>query len=444
MDAMEKVISGMRRNRGQECPRHRGWTRQAAAALALAMMVLPGLSRAQMGDKNVAPTDKELKLDTSLSNLKFGLLSYIDYSSGQTGLADGEQSNYNQFTLTRGYLNVEKKFLPNLGGRMTVDIYQDVNDSVQVGSTTYTVPEDSAGSWVVRVKYLYMSYSPADLGPLANMKAEFGMGHIPWLDFEEHVNPFRCQGTMAVERAGVFNSADLGISLMGNLGGKLEDAKGKTGNGAYDGKYGSWHLGVYNGSGFHAAEANQNKVFEGRISLRPLPDAAPGMQLSYFYLTGDGNKMYTFHHDDYWPHYQVQIGMFSFEHPAVIFTGQYIATQGNSAGAWVYGNKGTALPTVGQSYFLNIKVPGTDNKLSVLGRYDLWDMDPEHKIVKRDSSSNMLIYGLAYDIHNGNMIVVDCETTSYDQNSGGKTKLPVLNNKLGDDTKIQVVYQVNL
>ncbi len=419
----------------------------AGAALALCLTVLPGLTRAETGDKSVPPTDKEIKLDKSLDNLKFGLLAYIDYSSGQTGLTGDEHSNYNQFTLTRGYLTLEKKFTPNVGGRMTVDIYQDKNDSVQVGSTTYTVPEDSAGSWAVRVKYLYAVLSPDDLGPFTNMKAEFGLGHIPWLDFEEHVNPFRCQGTMAIERAGVFNSADLGLSLMGNIGGKLEDAKGKTGNGHYDGRYGSWHLGVYNGSGYHAAEANQNKVFEGRISLRPLPDAVPGLQLSYFYLTGDGNKSVTYHNDDYWPHYQVQIGMFSFEHPALIFTGQYIATQGNSAGTWVYGHKANALPTVGQSYFLNLKVPGANNKLSVLGRYDMYDMDAEHKIVKRDSSSNMLIYGLAYDIHNGNMIVVDCETTHHDQNSLGEGNLPTATagkNKLGDDTRIQVVYQVNL
>ena len=56
------------------------------------------------------------------------------------------------------------------------------------------------------------------------MKTEVGLGHIPWLDFEESVNPYRCQGTMAIERAGVFNSADLGVSIRGDFGGKLEDA----------------------------------------------------------------------------------------------------------------------------------------------------------------------------------------------------------------------------
>jgi hypothetical protein len=384
----------------------------------------PGITRAD---------DQEIKIDKSLDNLKFGILAYLDYSSGQTPLAGDMESNYNQFTLTRGYLTLEKKFLPNLGARMTVDITQDTTGGSKLN-----------GSYVARIKYLYAVVKPADLGPFTEMKSELGLGHIPWLDFEEHINPFRLQGTMAIERAGVFDSADAGASLMGNFGGKLEDAKSKTGNSHYDGRFGSWHLGVYNGSGYHAVENNQNKVFEGRVTLRPLPDAVPGMQLSYFYLTGDGNAKVTFQNDDYWSHYQAQIGMFSFEHPAVIFTGQYIATLGNAKGDWVYGHKANALPTVGQSYFLNVKVPGTDGKLSVLGRCDIYDMDPEEKIVKGDTSYRMTIYGLAYDIHKGNMIIVDYETTDYDDNSGGKGKVPKMNNKLGNDNKVQVVYQVNL
>ena len=43
---------------------------------------------------------------------------------------------------------------------------------------------------------------------------------------------------MAIERAGTLNSADLGVSLRGNFGGELEDAKVRTGNHHYAGKFG--------------------------------------------------------------------------------------------------------------------------------------------------------------------------------------------------------------
>ena len=41
---------------------------------------------------------------------------------------------------------------------------------------------------------------------------------MPWLDFEEHINNFRMQDTMFMERNGLFNSADVGVMAGGNLG----------------------------------------------------------------------------------------------------------------------------------------------------------------------------------------------------------------------------------
>ncbi len=50
-------------------------------------------------------------------------------------------------------------------------------------------------------------------------------------------------------------------------------------------------MGVYNGSGYHAAENNyQNKPVEYRVSVRPLPDILPGFQATYFGLYGKGNS----------------------------------------------------------------------------------------------------------------------------------------------------------
>lgn len=269
------------------------------------------------------------------------------------------------------------------------------------------------------------------------MKSEIGLGHIPWLDFEEHINPYRCQGTMAIERAGVFNSADTGVSLRGDLGGKLKDTEEKTGSHHYDGHYGSWHVGVYNGSGYHAKEQNNNKVVEGRLTLRPLPDDIAGFQISYFGMCGEGNKKAS---DGDYPDYVVNLGMLSYEHPWVILTAQYFQTQGHAKGNWVDA-KGDALYTAGYSFFGNLKLPIVDRKVSLFTRYDHFDQD-DHSKIGNQADYDMYIGGLAYDIYKGNLLLLVYETTDYGRDSGKKGEVPVADNRLGDDHKIQVVWQI--
>jgi hypothetical protein len=357
----------------------------------------------------------------ALKDLNVGALWYLDYSNGQKAEPGDEESSFNRFRITRGYLTVKKQLLPWFGTRITMDTHQDEHED-----------------WKVRLKYLYGELRPPDLGPFTDMKSEIGMGHIPWLDFEEHINPYRCQGTMAIERAGVFNSADLGLSLRGYFGGKLEHAVEKTGSHHYDGRYGSWHLGVYNGGGYHADENNNNKVFEGRISVRPVPDVIPGLQLSYFGLCGEGNDDSNAARD--WPDYVVNLGMVSYQNPWVILTGQYFRTEGNAKGEWVDA-EGEGLDTEGYSFFGNVKLPVLDRRLSLFGRYDHFDQDDDGEIGD-EADYDMYIGGLAYDIYKGNLILLSFETTDYADDAGIKSKVPVRDNRLGDEQKVQAVLQI--
>ncbi|MBW2216411.1 MAG: hypothetical protein JRF34_04370, partial [Deltaproteobacteria bacterium] len=300
-----------------------------------------------------AVEEKELAIPKALKGLKVGMLAYIDYSYGDEPESNNGESSLNRFKLTRGYLTVEKEILPWFHTRITLDTH-----------------EDNEEDWKMRLKYLYAELRPPDLGFLTNMKSEIGMGHMPWLDFEEHINPYRCQGTMAIERAGTFNSADLGVSLRGNFAGRLEQAEEITGNHHYDGRYGGWHLGVYNGPGYHETEENTNKVIEGRLTLRPLPDVIPGLKLSYFGLYGEGDND-TNPAGEY-PDYEVNLGMLSYQNPWLIMTGQYFLTKGNSKGSW-FDAQGDALDTKGYSMFGSVKLPILDRKLSLLARYDHFD-----------------------------------------------------------------------
>ncbi len=370
----------------------------------------------------VTPAVAGSDTESALQGLSIGALAYIDYSYGEHPEPGNSTSSFNRFTVTRGYVTVKKKMLSWLRMRATLDIHQD-----------------ETGDYKRREKYFYAELRPPDIGFLTGMISEIGLSHMPWLDYEEHMNPYRCQGTMTVERAGIFNSADAGVSLRGNFGGELADAETKTGNHSYTGRWGTWHLGVYNGPGYHAAERNENKVIQGRISVRPLPDILPGLVVNYFGLYGKGNT-YSAPLGDY-PDYIVHLGMVSYEHPRGVVTAQAFQSEGNAKGSWTAPLSGKALSTRGLSIFGNLVLPGAANRLSLFGRLDQFDVDHDD-IIARDSGYLMGLEGAAFRLHGGNLVLVTYEQTAFQENSGAKKKLPIVGQDLGDEQKMQVVYQI--
>jgi len=367
-----------------------------------------------------------------LAGVKFEMKAYFDYSHGQMALPGGAEEDFNRFHMIRGYFTFKKKATNWLSARITMDVRQD-----------------STGDYKRRDKYIYAEIRPGDAGFFTNLKSEIGIGHMPWLDFEEHINPYRCQGTMAIERAGTFNSADVGVSLRGYLGETLADAGEKTGNRKYAGRYGSWHVGVYNGGGYHASEMNENKVLEGRLTVRPLPDILPGLQLSGLVLHGKGNVEATVEDEaakaaGCSPGYKVNLGMLSYEHPSVVVTGQIFTTEGNAKGKWIDPTTDNALKTQGYSAFANVKIPGTDGRLNVLGRFDHFDADSEDVIADK-TAYDMFIGGVAYDLHRDNLLMLVFETTDYEEYYVGKKKVPSADAvNLGNEQRIQLVYQIKM
>lgn len=353
----------------------------------------------------------------ALEGLSIGTLSYIDYSGGRE--KDGH--GYNRFLLTRGYINVKKKLNPWLSFRVTPDITQD-----------------DTGDFKLRLKYLYAEVHPPEVGFLTDMKAEIGMGHIPWLDFEEHINPYRVQGTMFIERAGTFNSADLGVSLQGYLGGQLDKEYQKSVSKHYAGRYGSWHIGVYNGCGYHAKESNENKVPEVRLTLRPLPDWVPGLQVTYFGLFGEGNARAA---GDY-PDFNVNLGMVSYENPWVTFTGQYARTRGNQKGSLVDG-AGRALQAEGYSFFLNTRLPLLERQFSLFGRYDHFDPDIKDRLTPGEDAYDLAMGGLSWNFYTSCLALLVYEHIWFEKNNGGLGKVPVEKADLEDDHRIQVAVQIS-
>ncbi|MEW5764312.1 MAG: hypothetical protein ACOYXN_10960 [Acidobacteriota bacterium] len=351
------------------------------------------------------------QIPSALKDLKIGGLWYLSYQNGNKydGTPD-ETSVYSKFTVKRGYLNVEKKITPWFSVRFTPDVTQD-----------------STGDLKVRMKYVYAKFSGKGNNFFGKPYTEIGMVHMPWLDFEEHINRYRMQDTMFMERNGLFNSADFGIMAGSNFGPELDEAFKKDVNDHYAGKYGSWQLGVFNGGGYHASEKNHNKVIEGRVTLRPLPEVIPGLQASYFFINGKGNVAEPQPPKEL-PDYKVNAFMLSYEHKYVALTGQYYTGKGNAKGDAVYASDGPgwkagdARKMKGYSYFAEVRFPESA-KWSVIGRYDNFDKDKEDPDSDRQKRT---LFGVAYQFHKGNYVLLDYESLDHrDKNIPNENRFQV-------------------
>ncbi len=296
--------------------------------------------------------------------------------------------------------------MPWVTAHMTFDV-TTVKDPEEAGDA----PNNLDGSIAVRIKYAYGKFNLPDVAFLTKPFIEAGVVHMPWLDFEEHVNWYRCQDTMFLERNGMFNSADIGATFVSLLGGEMPAEYKKKVNDHYAGRYGSTSFGIYNGGGYHTSEKNQNKVLEGRLTIRPLPDIIPGLQLSYFGTTGKGNS-----DKDY--NWATNLGFVSFEREYVVLTGQYFWGKGQQNGSNEDKKKG-------YSFFAELK---PFDKFSIIGRYDRFDPNKD-----RDNDENTrYIAGIAYalDKLHKNMILLDYDHVDYEQK--GKTA----------DKRVQLTLQV--
>jgi len=360
-----------------------------------------------------------------LGGLQIGTLSYFEYTGGEQN-----DESFHQFRLTRGYINIKMRVTSWLGFRVTPDAHQD-----------------STGDFKLRLKYLYAEFAPPDLSLFTDLRSEVGIGHMPWLDFEEHINPYRCQGTMFIERAGIFNSADLGVGLRGYLGGQMgADYQGRVSK-YYAGRWGSWQVGIYNGAGYHAIEIDGVPVPEVRVTLRPLPDLIPGLQVSYFGLYGTGNTEYDtiVPGRTVAPLYQVNLGMLSYQNAWITFTGQVANTHGNAKGNFVVPGTPLALEGQGFSLFFNTKLPLLQKKLNLFARWDRFDPDVEDRVTDGagDDSYDLVIGGVAWEFFPHWYLLAAYQETLYQRNSGGVARVPEPGLDLPDAWQAQLVMQMS-
>jgi hypothetical protein len=315
-----------------------------------------------------------------LSSLKVEGVYYLAFTAGE----DKQGNEFNRFAINRAYVTLKKDIRPFLASRVTLDAYQD-----------------NTGDLKVRLKYLYAQFKFGDAGFITKPEIEFGLVHTPWLDFEEHVNYYRMQGTMFMERVDIFNSGDFGFTFAGYLGGEMDKQYKDEVNSKYAGRYGSFALGAYNGGGYHAGEVNQKKTAQLRLTVRPLPDVVPGLQASFLGIMGTGNTVEDDTSRAGVPDWTTNALMLSYEHRLFSVTAQYIMGNGNKGGSrsW-FDAADDPLDYSGYSLFAELK---PTERWRLIGRLDSFDPNAD---VSNDQQSRY-IAGVGYDLGSQNVLLLD-------------------------------------
>ncbi len=296
--------------------------------------------------------------------------------------SDISEEKFNEFKLKRGYQSLHKKFNQSVSTRVTYDLAVD-----QEG--------DGIGDIEIRLKYGYLKYTFNQFWILTEPLFEFGVVHRPWMDYEEKINRYRVQGTMFLERNDILKSADYGISVISLIGGKIGNEHQKSVNKNYPGKYGSLAFGIYNGGGYEEIERNNNKLCEGRLTIRPFPKFLPGFQLSYLGGYGKGNTEAA-------PDFYYNAGFIVLENKYMAVTGTYYDGVGDVLGNEVDRN-GNSYHQNGYSVFSEVRM--FESPLRVYGRYDYF----EKQVKTNDWIQNRIITGVSIYFLNSSKLLFDFE-----------------------------------
>lgn len=355
---------------------------------------------------------------------------------------NGQGATSNAITLERGYFTVTKKANSWLSFRYTTDVAFAETKETAEGTVENTLD----GNYVIRTRILMAEMSVGGKGALTDVKARFGMQGVGPDDFEQAVNPYRAQSRNWLERIGLLSTADIGLGLAGSFGGKLEDAQGKTGSAKFDGRYGTWQLNLTNGGGYAKKEANENKLLSGRVTVRPLADRLPGLQLTYAGAVGRDNTVNGA--EDAGVDFSFHYGMLSWQSPQFVVYAQSILGENNQAGKFVYTNddgESEGLRSRSWSLFGAAKLPAAGSRFAVFARYSVFDGDADDDLTTEDQKTGITLMtgGVSYDIAKGNLLIAAIESTDYDEYADELTKAPSASARnRGDDTHIQLVYRM--
>jgi hypothetical protein len=270
-------------------------------------------------------------------------------------------NHFNNFDVTRAYLNVTGRFAEGLATRITGDIYRNAD-----GSAAY------------RLKYAYAAYTPG-ASPLT---FKLGLIHTALLDWEEALWDYRMQGTMPMERGGYVSSADFGAGVDGRWGGERIQVQ----------------LAVVNGENYNQAPGDKGKDVQARASLRLMgsDDASRvgGLRLTAYAQLGTPTTGGTRNRFLGMVSYKSSLGTLAAE---AGFTKTAVGTPAPAA------TPGQVLAAYGVYRF-----PGT--RAALVGRVDLTDPNTD---VTGDRATRIIL-GASYQLTPNLRLLADLDNVSYE------------------------------
>jgi hypothetical protein len=219
------------------------------AAAAIATGAFPQVTPAA----GVTPPDDTPKVNIGATI--FGDYTYTDSPTSKD--SDGNTIHPSSFNISRAYINITGSLNHLIAFRITPDVSRE----------TSTAPSLS-GSQIFRLKYAYAQLNLDDWSTKGSW-VRLGVQQTAYTDYTEGIYRYRFQGTIFAERTIGLPSSDAGVSAHYN----------------FNGNYGDVHAGFYNGEGYAKAEANNEKAFMARVSVRPFPLGGPqlkGLRLTAF------------------------------------------------------------------------------------------------------------------------------------------------------------------
>lgn len=198
--------------------------------------------------------------DPDAPSFRVGALVFGDYtyqSSPETTDSAGNRVHASSFNISRAYINLFGQLNHWIGFRVTPDIARETG----TGSSL-------SGSQDYRLKFAYAQFNLDDWTTKGSW-VRFGVTQTPLIDYEEQIYRYRFQSATYTDREGYLFASDAGLS----------------GHWVFPSNYGDVQAGYFNGEGWAHVETNNEKAFQIRTSVRPLPRSATlkGLRLTGFY-----------------------------------------------------------------------------------------------------------------------------------------------------------------
>ena len=288
-------------------------------------------------------------------SVKVGTTIFTDFTYQESPeIQDADKNNVklSSFNVSRAYINVIGSLNHYLGFRITPDVVRETG----AGSALN-------GSLTFRLKYAYGQFNLDDWTTHGSW-IRFGITQTPYIDYTEGIYRYRFQGTIFVDREGFLSSADAGAN----------------GHWNFPGNYGDIHAGFFNGENYNHTETNNQKAFQVRATVRPLPLGGVWKGLR---LTGFADQDAPSSHGQRQRH----IGQLTFEHPLINLGAEYLQAKDKASGAVA------EVDAKGWSVWATPRFGTTGWEL--LLRHD--DLEPNKNIASQKRKRN--IAGVAYWFH---------------------------------------------